>query len=87
VVRDLAVGSERRRQHQANLVLRQEVAGAIARAGLRAAICLQLKAKRALIEVGGLLGVADVEFDVIGSVDRKRVVGFRSDGQRLRRHQ
>ena len=34
----------------------------------------------------GLLRVADVELDVVGAVDRKGVVRFRTDGHTPRRH-
>ena len=77
VVGDLAVRALRRREHEADLVLHEQVADAIAHARLGAAIRDELKAERALIEVRGLLGVADVELDVVGAVDRKGVVRLR----------
>ena len=67
------VRAERRREHEADLALLQQIAGPVADAGLGAAVGDQLEAERRPVVVAGLLGVADVELDVVGAVDREGV--------------
>src|ERR1041385_4126707 len=82
VLGDHARARQGRRDHEANLPLRQQIARAIAHARLRAAIADHLEAHRSLVEVRRLFRVSDVELDVIGSVDRKCVVGLFGPGLR-----
>ena len=71
---DFAIGLQRRGEHEADLVLHQDVAGAVAGAGLGTAIGGQPKAERGAIEVRRLARVADVKLDVIRAVERKEVL-------------
>src|SRR6266576_2336359 len=73
VGRDVAVRPQRGRQHQPHLALSQNVAGAIARSRLRAAVGDDLIAKDIPIELRRLLGVTDVKLYEIRSVDRKGI--------------
>ena len=59
------VRPDRRRQHEANLVLLQHVARAVADARLRPAIRDQRESERRAVIVARLLGVAHVELDVV----------------------
>ena len=74
VLGDRVVGLQRRGEHEADLVLHQDVGGAVARAGLGSAIGGQAEAERGAVEVRGLARVADVELDVIGAVQRQEVL-------------
>jgi hypothetical protein len=73
-------------QHQPDLVLLKQVAGRVPDPGFRAAVADQLKAEGAAVEVTGLLGVADVELDVVGAVDGEGVGERGRGGQRIGRH-
>ncbi|MNY22783.1 hypothetical protein D3C86_1564220 [compost metagenome] len=65
VLGDRMIGGEGRGQDEADLALLEHVARAIALARLGAGIGDRVEAEGLLVEVGGLLGVADVEFDVV----------------------
>ena len=86
VLRDVAVGPERGGEHEADLLLNEQVAGAAAHARFRALVAGQLIAERALIIVRRLLRVSDVELDVVRTVDRKGIMRLGADRCRLRSH-
>ena len=86
VIGDRTVRTDRRRQHEPNLVLLEEVARAVANSGLRPAVRDEVEPERGAIEHRALLGVADVELDVVGAVDRKRIVRDRRFGRCNGRH-
>jgi hypothetical protein len=71
--RDRVVRGQRRSQYQADLVLLQQVAGAVSAAGFWSAVGHELKAERCAVVVAGLLRVAHIELDEVGSVNRKGV--------------
>jgi hypothetical protein len=77
VRRRQVVRCERGRQHQANLVLLKQVAGAVPGAGLGAAIGHQLESERGPVVVARLLGVPHVELDEVGPVDGEGIGGGR----------
>ena len=58
-------------QDEADLALLQHVGGAVARARLRTAVGRQPHAQGGAVEVGRLLGVAHLELDVVGAVQRQ----------------
>src|ERR1043166_381639 len=62
-------------QNKGELVLPDDVTGAIFHAGLWTRIRERLKTERRLVVVRGLLRVADPEFHIIGSLERKKI-GF-----------
>ena len=70
---DGIVRLERRGQHEANLILLDDIRRAPALPGLRSAVRHQLHAERRAIVIRRLPGIADVELDVIGSVERKKI--------------
>src|SRR5690606_12021255 len=65
-------------EDEADLVLDQEVAGTVPDPGLRTAVAGQLEAEGGAIVDARLLGVTDVELDVVGAVDREGI-GDRGD--------
>jgi len=73
VIGDGMIGTKRSGEDEADFPLLQHVAGAIADAGFRSAVAGERHAERRSIIVRGLAGVADVELDVIGSVERKKI--------------
>src|SRR5690349_5044290 len=83
---DLGIGAQGGGQNDPDLALLHEVARAVADAGLGPAIGDELKAKGRAIEVARLLRVPDVELDIVGPVDRKRIVRRFGRRQRLSRH-
>ena len=68
VAGDLGVGAEGGGEDEADLALLEDVAGAVAMAGLGACVGDQRHAEGGAVEVGGLAGVADVELDVVGAL-------------------
>src|SRR5206468_3107027 len=64
VLGDLAFGLQGRGQDESNFILHEDVAGAVASAGLGSAIGHQAEAEGRAVEVRRLAGVADVVFDV-----------------------
>ena len=80
VAGDLAVGAEGGGKDEADFALLEDVAGAVALAGLGPGVGDERHAKGGAVEVGGLAGVADVELDVVGALEGQEVGGggFRS---------
>src|SRR5687767_3059509 len=76
VVGDRAVGTKGRCQNQPDLALRHQKRNTVPYACLGTAITDHLEAEGRLVIVRSLLGVADVELDVVSPVDRKDVVGL-----------
>ena len=74
VLRDLAVGRERRGEHEADVVLDHHEAGPIAHAGLEPGVRHRREAPQRAVVVRGLLGVADPELDVVDAVERQEVL-------------
>ncbi len=66
--------AQRGRQHKADLALLHHIGGAIPLAGLGARIGHQGHAEGSAVKVGGLTGIAHVELDVIGPLEREKVV-------------
>ena len=80
------VGPDRGGQHEADLVLLQEVAGPVPDPGFGPPVADQLKAERGAVVQAGLLRVANPELDVIRAVDREGVGGRGGGGQGVRLH-
>src|SRR2546426_1022583 len=74
VLGDLAVGTERSGEDEADVVLDQDVAGAVPHAGLQARVGDRDEAPQGPIVRGGLLGVGDPEFDVVDALEREEVL-------------
>src|SRR6266850_6176964 len=74
--RDGRIGALRGGEDETHLVLHQEVARPVPHTGFGAAIARQLEPERGAVVVARLLGVPDVELDVVGAVDRERVSGL-----------
>jgi len=75
VAGDVGVGPECGGEDEADLALLEDVGGAIALAGLRAGVGHQGHAEGGAVEVGSLTGVADVELDVVGTLEGQEVGG------------
>ena len=63
----------RRGQNKRDLVLPHHITGAISHAGFRSAVGHRLKTERALVKMRRLLGVTDVKFDVICTLERQKI--------------
>ena len=74
MIGDRVLRPHRRGQHEGQLVLSDDVARADLAAGFGSGISEALKAKRGLVKMRGLLGVADIEFDVIGALERQEIL-------------
>src|SRR5437764_195061 len=61
-------------QDEADLVLHEHVAGAVASAGFGAAIGGELEAEGGAVEMRGLTRVAYVKLDMIGAIQRKEIL-------------
>ena len=88
VLGDLAVGGQRRGEHEPDVVLDHHVAGPVADLGLEAAERDRREAPQGAVVGGRLAGVADPELDVVDALERQEVgglgVGVRVDpGARL----
>jgi len=70
---DLAVRAETARQDEANVVLLEDVRGAVPNTGFRPCVRGFRETEGVLVEEGGLLGIADVKLEVIPPVDRHEV--------------
>src|SRR5271170_1357468 len=66
MVGNFTVGRERRRQYKADLALLQDIGNSIAGAGFRPSVRHQLHTECSTIVIRRLLGVADIELNVIG---------------------
>jgi hypothetical protein len=75
VAGDVGVGAECGGEDEADLSLLEDVAGAVALTCLGAGLGDQGHAEGGAVEVGGLAGVADVELDVVGALQRQKVGG------------
>ena len=73
MLRDLVVAVESGGEDEADVALLDHVGRAVADAGLGPRVRGQVEAERVLVEVGGLLGVADPELEVIPALDRHEV--------------
>jgi len=73
VAGDFAVGTEGSGEDEADFSLLEDVAGAVALAGLGAGVGDEGHAEGRTVEVGGLAGVADVELDVVGALEGEEV--------------
>jgi hypothetical protein len=76
VFRDLAIRGQRRGEHEADVVLDHDVAGAVTDLGLEAAICDWGEAPQRAVVGGRLAGVADPELDVVDAVKRQEIARF-----------
>ena len=76
VLRDLAVGAERRGEDEADVVLDQHVAGAVPNAGLQARVSDGGEAPQGPIVGGRLLGVGDPELDVVDALEGQEILCF-----------
>ena len=76
VAGDVGVGAEGGGEDEADFALLEDVAGAVALAGLGAGVGDERHAKGGSVEVGGLAGVADVELDVVGAFEGEEVGGL-----------
>ena len=88
VLGDLAVRGQRRREHEADVVLDHDVAGPVADLGLETAVGDRGEAPQRPVVRRRLAGVADPELDVVDALERQEVgslgVGVRVDpGARL----
>src|SRR6266403_5886129 len=73
VTGDRMTRPKRRCQNKRDLVLPDNITGAIPHARFRSTIGQRLKTERALIKVGHLFGVTDMKFDVICALERKKI--------------
>src|SRR5579871_2094649 len=73
MLRNGTLRAEAAAQHEANLALLDDIAGAVAQARLQAGIGDRHEAEGAAIIMGGLFGVADVELDVVPVLDRHEI--------------
>ncbi len=73
VIGDRIVRLERRGENKCQFVLANGVARSIFRSRFRPGIGERLKTKSRFVKVRRLFGVADIEFDVIGSLKRKKI--------------
>ncbi len=80
------VRTDRGGEQEADPVLLEQVAGAVADAGLGAAVSHELESEGGAVVVAGLPGVSDPEFDVVGAVDREGVGDGCGRGEGLGRH-
>src|SRR5580700_1170204 len=74
MIGDGGLGRERGGEHEADFVLRQHVGGALAHAGFGSAIGSDPEPERRAVVVRGLARVANVELDVVGSVERQKIL-------------
>jgi hypothetical protein len=72
--RDVPVGTKRGGQHETDFALLQDVGGAIADAGFRTRIGDKLVAKSQPVEISRLAGIAHPEFNVVGAVERQKIL-------------
>jgi hypothetical protein len=76
VLGDLPVGRERRGEHEPDVVLDQDVAGAIADLRLESAERDRREAPQRPVVGAGLARVADPELDVVDALERQEVLGL-----------
>ena len=73
VLGDQPFGLERCREHKPDFVLLENVRGSVARAGLGPAIGNPFHTECGAVIVGCLFGVTNIEFDIIGAIQRQEV--------------
>ena len=73
VLGDLAIGRQRRGEHEADLVLDHDVAGPIADLRLEPAERHRRQAPQRAVVVRRLAGVAHPELDVVDAIDRQEI--------------
>src|SRR5215207_3983875 len=73
-LRDFTVHAHPAREHEANVALLEHVRRAVADAGLRPGVRGSREAEGVLVEVRGLLGVADPELEMIPALERHEIV-------------
>jgi hypothetical protein len=73
------VGTDGRGEDEPDLALLEEITRPVAHARLGPAVRDKLESERGSVVQRRLPGVSDVELDVIGSIDRKRVLRRRRD--------
>ena len=76
VLGDLAVGRQRRGEHEPDVVLDHDVARPVADLGLEAAERDRREAPQRAVVGRGLAGVADPELDVVDALERQEVGGL-----------
>ena len=76
VLGDLAVGRQRRGEHEPDVVLDHDVAGPVADLGLETAEGDRGEAPQRAVVGRGLAGVADPELDVVDALERQEVGGL-----------
>jgi hypothetical protein len=79
VAADLGAAVQGRGEHQADLALLHHVRFAVFETRSQAGVGQRLEAECGFVEVGGLLGVAHVKFNVIGTVQGQKVFGLGND--------
>ena len=71
MIGDVALGLQRRGEHQANLALLEDVAGPVANAGLGAGIGDDVETEGLAVVVRGLARVADPQLHVVGALEHR----------------
>ena len=66
---DVALGLQRRGEHQAHLALLEDVAGPVANAGLGPGVGDDVEPEGLAVVVRGLARVADPQLDVVGALE------------------
>src|ERR1043166_8297387 len=74
VISDVMIRPHRSRQHKRNLVLPNGVARPIFYSRFWSRISKALKSEGRFIEMGRLLGVSDIKFDVIRPLERQKIL-------------
>ena len=69
VIGDVALGLQRRGEHEAHLALLEDVAGPVANARLGTGIGDDVESERLAVVVRGLARVADPQLDVVGALE------------------
>jgi hypothetical protein len=70
---DRMAGPEGGRKHKAEFVLPDDIAHRIAVTGFRPAVGDRLETKSRFVKMGGLFGIAHIEFDIVGALQGQEV--------------
>ena len=73
---NVGVGVVGRGEHQADFPLLQYVGYFVPQTRFEAGISQRLESERRFVEMGGLFGIADVEFDIIRPVQGEEIIGL-----------
>ncbi len=73
VIGNRIICPQRGGKNEGELVLSNDVARSIFRSRFRSRIGEALKTERCLVKMRRLLGIADIELDVIGALERKKI--------------